>query len=439
MTDRDALRVLLLSHGHPQLSLGGGEVASYNLHKGLKAEGAASFYLARTAAPVPRHGTSALLGYGLPQDEILYHADDYDHFRLSNGNTDEIQRDLVRVVVGHRPDVVHFHHVIGFGLETIHAIRQALPDATLVMTIHEYLALCHHHGQMVKRSNGSLCQRGSPIDCHLCFPELSPAQFLRRDRLIAATYGLIDHFVSPSRFLAERYVKWGLPAEKMSVIENGLDIPELAPPRLLTGPEPRRARFAFFGQMIPLKGIDVLLDAVTRVPEDVWGDDARVMIFGSNLDRQTPSYRARVEELLTAAGPKARIYGAYQNSEMPRLMRSVDWVVVPSTWWENSPVVIQEAFFHGRPAIVGNIGGMAEKVRDRVDGLHFRAGSAEDLADRFIEALTTPTLWERLRAGIVRPPSHVDCAGLHLDLYRRLLEHRPTTGAAGQGRVASIA
>ena len=35
---------------------------------------------------------------------------------------------------------------------------------------------------------------------------------------------------------------------------------------------------------------------------------------------------------------------------------------------------------HGRPVICSDIGGMAEKVTDGVDGLHFRGGDPEDLA-----------------------------------------------------------
>jgi len=54
-------------------------------------------------------------------------------------------------------------------------------------------------------------------------------------------------------------------------------------------------------------------------------------------------------------------------------MAAVDWVVVPSIWWENSPLVIQEAFAHGRPVICSDIGGMAEKVAHEKNGLHFRA------------------------------------------------------------------
>ena len=100
-----------------------------------------------------------------------------------------------------------------------------------------------------------------------------------------------------------------------------------------------------------------------------------------------------------AAGRRVRFVGPYKSADLPRLMREVDWVVMPSTWWENAPVVIQEAFHHGRPLIASDIGGMAEKVRDRLDGLHFRAGSPDSLADCLERALREPGLWDRLGAG----------------------------------------
>jgi glycosyltransferase involved in cell wall biosynthesis len=380
------------------------------------------------------------MSHGLGPDEILFHADRYDHFMLSNSDTDDLRRDFVRYVRSWSPDVVHFHHFIGLGLETIYAVRDALPNATIVTTFHEYLSLCHHHGQMVKKHNGALCSRSSPIDCHQCFPEIAPARFLRRERFIRAMLDLCDHYISPSRFLADRYIAWGLPREKMSVIENGLDIATRAEPRALTGAEPRRSRFAFFGQMIEFKGVDVLLDAITRVPADVWGNDARAMVFGGHLERTPPEYRARLEKLVEAAGPRARLYGPYRNTDMPRLMRLADWVVVPSVWWENSPVVIQEAFFHRRPVIAADIGGMAEKVRDGIDGLHFHARSAEDLADRLTAALSDRDLWERLRDGIEPPTTYIDCARKHLQLYRRILDRRPSNvEPVPLGRVSTLA
>ncbi|MGH6860566.1 MAG: glycosyltransferase family 4 protein [Phyllobacterium sp.] len=417
------LKVLVISHAHPSISLGGGEIASYNLHKGLNAlQGVQSVYLARAGHPIPRHGTTALMSLRRSSDEILFHSDEYDHFYLSNHNTDEIRRDLLRFVGDLDPHIVHFHHVLGLGLETLYAIREALPNAAILVTFHEYLAICNNDGQMVKAGSSKLCNEASPIDCHACFPDIPPARFLKRERFVRGMLELADGFVSPSAFLAARYAQWGLDPNKLHVIENGISIDSVTPPRELNGPRPRRNRFAYFGQITPFKGIDVLIDAVARVPEEIWGDDTRLMIFGGNLEKQPAEFRERMEKLIEDAGSRVRFHGAYQNTEMPRLMQSVDWVVMPSIWWENSPIVIQEALHHRRPIICSNIGGMAEKVRDGHDGLHFRVRSAEDLADRFTEVLTDPLLWDRLHQEIRQPTGHIDCAEEHVALYADLLK-----------------
>jgi glycosyltransferase involved in cell wall biosynthesis len=425
------LRVLVVSHAHPSLSLGGAEIASHNLHKGLNATpGVRSHYLARVGSPVARHGATALMSLRQASGDFLYHADDYDHFLLSNRNTEELERDFMRVVSEVQPDVVHIHHFIGLGLETIHAIRRACPQAIIVFTFHEYLSICHHHGQMVKTNSNRLCDRATPSDCNRCFPEISPARFLRRESFARGMFGAVDHFVSPSHFLIDRYVTWGLPAERFSMIENGLTLEDAVPARTLTPTAPRRSRFAYFGQMTPYKGVDVLIEAVTRVPDTVWGEDSVLMIFGGNLEFQPKAYREKVEALVERAGRRVRFHGSYRNDEMPRLMREIDWVVTPSIWWENSPIVIQEAFFHGRPLICSNIGGMAEKIPDGVAGLHFRTGSAEDLAEKLSQALTDTPLWDRLRAGAPATTSARDCADQHLALYRSLIERRRTEAPA---------
>lgn len=434
----ERLRVLVVSHGHPTMSLGGAEVASHNLHKGLNTlPGVESIYLARVGHPVPRHGASALMSMRLAVDEVLFHADDYDHFFLSNGDTEAIRRDLLRFVGDLSPHVVHFHHVIGIGLEALYAIREALPRSLIVITLHEYLAICHNHGQMVKRPSGQLCNKASPINCHGCFPDIPVSRFLKREQFLRGMLDLADAFISPSMFLATRYVEWGIEAEKLSVIENGIVVKEPAPVRDLPAGTARRNRFAYFGQMTPFKGVDVLIDAVSRVPQDIWGEDSCLMIYGGNLERQPAEFQERVKKLIDDAGRRVRFYGAYQNADMPRLMRSVDWVVLPSIWWENSPVVIQEALHHRRPIICSDIGGMAEKVRDVTDGLHFRAGSAQDLADRLIEVLNEPKVWERLHTTMRSPMSHIDSAREHADLYRRL--HEEKQGRLGPEHSAPLA
>jgi glycosyltransferase involved in cell wall biosynthesis len=111
-------------------------------------------------------------------------------------------------------------------------------------------------------------------------------------------------------------------------------------------------------------------------------------------------------------------------------MEHVDWVVVPSVWWENSPLVIQEAFLHRRPVICSDIGGMAEKVTDGVNGLHFAAGDPASLAETIARATGTSGLWQQLRDGI---PAVYDMTQ-HIDeldrLYTALLAGRDAEDVA---------
>jgi glycosyltransferase involved in cell wall biosynthesis len=419
------MRVLVISHGHPSLSVGGAEVASYNLHCGLNAlPKCASTYLARVGHPVMRHRDTPFLSLRQEEGEILFHTSDYDPFRLSNRDIATVQRDFARFVADVAPDIVHFHHFLGLGLECILAARRARPSAPVVVTLHEYLAICHHHGQMVKTKKRTLCHRASPAECALCFPDISAGEFLKRELFLKSLFGLVEAFVCPSRFLAERYVAWGLPKERVRVLENGQRIEVVAPPRAVARQRGRRNRFGFFGQITEFKGIHVLLDAVSRVPEADWGEDSALLVFGDNLENQPEQFQEEFQRLLDRAGRRARLYGSYKAPELPMLMREVDWVVVPSIWWENSPMVIQEAFCHGRPVICSNIGGMAEKVTHNATGLHFRQGSVEDLVDRLVEAIRSPDLWKRLRANLPTPPSHVEAAARHLDLYRDLIDQR---------------
>lgn len=89
-------------------------------------------------------------------------------------------------------------------------------------------------------------------------------------------------------------------------------------------------------------------------------------------------------------------------------------------------MVIQEAFMHRRPAICANIGGMAEKVRNGIDGLHFAVSDTHSLAGTLRRAAREPGLWERLRSGIEPVFSMSQAVEAHVELYQSLLERRPS-------------
>ncbi len=61
---------------------------------------------------------------------------------------------------------------------------------------------------------------------------------------------------------------------------------------------------------------------------------------------------------------------------------------------------------------------MAEKVRDGLDGLHFRPSDAADLALVMERAVTEDNLWQRLVTGIKHPPSMAEIVDLHLSALK---------------------
>lgn len=419
------MKALILSHAHPRFSIGGAQEASYSLFKGLRSRNDwTAHYLAGIGPPVTRHQATPLLSVPGAADETLYWSKDFDWFHLGSRELDDLTDHFERLLSDLQPDVVNFHHVMGFGIQAIRAVRRALGTVPIVLTLHEYLPICANHGQMIKTRSGALCTRSSPTECGVCFPEVGPSRLMRRELFIKSFLSEVDAFVSPSRFLLTRFLDWGLPPEKLVMIENGLEGGRPVPPRVV-GSAGRRNRFAYFGQLNPFKGIRVLVEAVTRIPQDVWGDSI-LYIFGGNLEHQPLEFQAAVKEQFQTAGRRLRFMGSYKSADLPDLMREIDWTIVPSTWWENSPVVIQEAFFHGRPIITSNIGGMAEKVHDGVDGLHFQVSNPESLAEAMSRAIREPAIWERLHAGIRPPTCTTRSAAQHASLFERLISRRQT-------------
>lgn len=412
------MRVLIVSHGHPSFSIGGAEVASHTLFRAInETPPHEAFYLSRAPAAIPRHAATPLMSLGHGKRETFVHTGEWDEFWLSNSGLSELKAALVSYLRRIDPEVVHFHHVIGLGVEAIALVRRIVPNARLVLTFHEYLSICAHHGQMVKMGRPQLCHGASPAVCSICMPDRSHADFFEREQHLKNHLLLADAYVAPSQFLQDRYVAWGLPKARFKLIENGV-AGDPVPPRPISATG-KRNRFAFFGQISAFKGLHIVLDAINRIPEEIWGD-ATLSIFGGNLEHQPEDFRNRFTRLLEQAGRRARFYGSYRQDELPSLMSEVDWVIVPSIWWENSPVVIQEAFLNRRPLIVTGIGGMAEKVRDGVDGLHFRVGSAESLADKLTLVLSEPSLWQSLSGNAPTPPDPGGFAAAHLHLYQSI-------------------
>jgi glycosyltransferase involved in cell wall biosynthesis len=437
--------VLIMTHSHPRETKGGAEIAALTLFDALKRRSARTWFLGCAGIKSEsRLGATLTQPYG--PDDYLYHPGaEFDYFKFSNPDPG-FPKALGNLVAELRPDIVHSHHFARFGVESFSVIKRRSPNTRVILSLHEFLAICNHHGQMVKTNTMHLCERESYSACADCFPQFRQRDFFLRKRYIQTFFEDVDLFISPSQFLADRFRVWGLPEHKVAVLENmppsaagavpGSPVILPQPPAGRRGkPSPQAAvsmppvtappgvgrplRFGFFGQMSPLKGITVLIEAAKCLNQmDVRG--ATIEIHG-DYSNQPPLFQAAVVEALAEAGRSVVYHGAYDNRDVHRLMQRMDAVVVPSTWWENSPVVIQEAFANGKPVICSDIGGMAEKVVPGINGLHFAAGQPMSLARVIKDLADNPERLAEMMTSMQRPLAVDAALDAHLRLYRSIL------------------
>jgi len=397
-------RVLYVLHNHPAHHPGGAEVYALELYEAMTASENVEPLLVARMRPGPQSERWVRPGtpfFRVPGDSnqyfVLTDQKNFDFFNMTSRDRSLYSRHFANFLDAYQPDLVHFQHTLFLGYDLVSQVHRQLPDVPMVYTLHEYLPICHRDGQML-RTSGELCTHATPLRCNQCFPRTSPANFYLRERFIKSHLEHVDLFLAPSRFLLERYVDWGIPRERIRFEDYGrlpVDLPKPAPGR----EGHARNRFGFFGQISHYKGAALLVEAMRLLADQ--GLDAHLRLHGANLELQPEEFRQEFSQLMEETkGGNVSYLGPYDRSELPRLMEEIDWVVVPSLWWENSPLVIQEAFLHGRPVICAGIGGMAEKVEDGVNGLHFTAGDAVGLAEKLLEAATTDGLWQRLRDGI---------------------------------------
>lgn len=387
--------VVVVSHQHPRISKGGAEIAAYSLFKGLLQIGKKAVFI----AGCPYSDRDKLVDLPNNEKTFFYHPEQYDHFyHLAPPESGD---QLLALLSAINPSHIFFHHFYIVGINTVRRVRQSM-NARASMTFHEYLSICHHHGQMVTKPNRLLCTGASPTKCVSCFPEKSADQFKIRKQYFIDTLDALDLHVSPSNFLAGRFSDWGLSTSKMAIIENGLPNAAGSEVSVRRAQTRQRWTFGYFGQINPFKGLDVLLQAAELIARNPEAPGIAIRLHG-NIIGQSSEFMESFEAALSN-NKILSYFGAYDQADVQSLMAECDYVVVPSIWWENSPVVIQEAYSSKRPVITSDIGGLLEKVQSNRTGLHFKHRDAQDLA-RIILVACDSVLHERFSSNITPAPS----------------------------------
>ncbi|MEG8037852.1 glycosyltransferase family 4 protein [Sphingomonas sp. LR60] len=268
-----------------------------------------------------------------------------------------------------RPDVVHCNVITGFGPAIWRAIkRRKLP---LVQTLRDYGAMCTRSALF---RNGATCT----TRCRECRLLTAPA------KLLSAT---VDQLVSNSDYVIRRHHAEGyfpdVPARRIFNI-----VPLDEQPR---DPRPPDAPFVFgfIGRIEAEKGIDVVLEAATRV----WRDGWRLRIAGVGAPDYVAALKARYPD------PRIEWLGFLPAGDF---YRAIDTVLIASVWPEPLPRTLIEALSYGLSAICAEAGGIPEIADLAAHAITYQPTDIDALATAMETALADAARW---RAGGLSDPN----------------------------------
>lgn len=217
------------------------------------------------------------------------------------------------------------------------------------------------------------------------------------DRIIAAT---------PAE-LSQLQFLYQADARKIRVIPPGVDtcrfypIPEDEAKEYI-GMPPCGRMLLFVGRIEPLKGLDVLLDAICLLRQSGFFDKVPfcLCVIGGDPEVSPEAMNAemrRLQEMRMEYGLEelVALLGKRSQDSLPYYYSAAQAVVVPSHY-ESFGMVALEAMACGTPVVASDVGGLAYLVRDGVTGFTVPAGDVAALAERLQRLLENPELRQRL-------------------------------------------
>lgn len=198
-----------------------------------------------------------------------------------------------------------------------------------------------------------------------------------------------DRVIVHSQWMAGWVERWGVPASRLQVIPNGVELPEALTPATLPLPTP--VTLVTAARLTRWKGIDELIAVVAGQR------DLGLMVVGDGPDR------AALEQAAREAGAVDRVFFAGRRSREDTLciMASCDIFVLNSTW-EGMPHAVLDAMVLGMPLIATAVGGVPEAVTGGESGLLIPPSDPDALRKALKRLISSPGERARLAAGARR-------------------------------------
>ncbi len=210
-----------------------------------------------------------------------------------------------------------------------------------------------------------------------------------------------DHAFTICEGLRSDIVSRGLPASKVTVIPNAVDIEAFEP-----GGKPDAALKAklgldgasvvgFIGSFYAYEGLDLLLDALPAILH--MRPDVRVLLVGGGP--QESALKARTQKL--GISDKVIFTGRVPHDQVQRYYDLIDVLAYPRHSMRLTELVTPlkplEAMAQGRVLVASDVGGHKELIRSGQTGVLFKAGSADALARAVVSLLTNRSQWPAMR------------------------------------------
>jgi len=469
------MKIVQVIHRFPPHSLAGSEIYTYTLSRELAKEHEVYVFHAINNPDSEEYEMRCGAYEGFQVCTINNTFKDCTSFQRTYKN-DVIAKSFGCFLDEVQPDIVHFGHLLELSTTLIEEAKKR--NIPVVFTLHDFWLFCQL-GQLLK-PDLSLCQGPTISECSKCLaPHLANSKGLRKllhmvkravpkfqqktrlRKVLSVLYrhyakvislwnvnehahiqeraihikqicSLVDLFIAPSRFLLEKSVEFGIPKHKIIYCDNGFDMTLFY--NFAKAPSPK-VRFGYIGTLIPSKGIHVLLQAFNRIEKQ--NVELRIHGYFAPFQLGFEDYPDYLRSLCKK--DTLQWCGKYENRDIERLLSHIDVLVVPSIWYENSPLTIHEAFIAGIPVITSNIGGMAELIRDGENGLLFEVGDSADLAKQMQTVIDNPELIERLKSNI-QPVSPIETHTQEIaEVYARLVyrDHRQLVVPQRKERMAT--
>jgi glycosyltransferase involved in cell wall biosynthesis len=233
------------------------------------------------------------------------------------------------------------------------------------------------------------------------FSNLRVATYVRalslRPEFLRDCLNKVDRVIVPSRLTENILKEHGLLPDRIVFSPFGID---LSHPIYPAAPrDPGKLRIGYIGTLLEHKGAHILLKAACSLPEK---EPFELKIYGDT--ENCPDF---VKKLQLIAGKDKRLEfcGTFPNDQIGKILSSLDVLVVPSIWLENTPLVIYSAQAYGCPVIASDLGGMSELIDHEVNGLLFRPGDISGLAVTISRLIHDRQLLKKLSQNARKPKS----------------------------------